>query len=58
MHYDTYTHTHTHTHTYIHVIILYSIILNITDNKPKTKYIIAVDDSQNTQEEIVKVTNI
>ena len=32
-----------------------SVIVNIADIKPKTKYIVAVDDSNCTLEEIVQV---
>jgi adenylate kinase len=38
----------------IHIEDLSSILVNIADNKPKTKYIIAVDESNSTLEEIVK----
>lgn len=31
------------------------MIQNIADSRPKVRYIIAVDDSKNTMEEIVKV---
>lgn len=30
------------------------MILNITDNQPKTRYILALDDSHNTLQEIIK----
>lgn len=30
------------------------MILNITDNRPKTRYILALDDSHNTLQEIIK----
>lgn len=35
--------------------ILFRIIQNIADSRPKVRYIIAKDDAQNTLEEIVKV---
>uniref|UniRef100_A0AAR2LCB9 Nucleoside-diphosphate kinase n=1 Tax=Pygocentrus nattereri TaxID=42514 RepID=A0AAR2LCB9_PYGNA len=40
----------------IHVYDLACIVQNIIDHKPKTHYFIAVDDSKNTLEDIVKVT--
>lgn len=36
-------------------LILFSIVVNVADIRPKVKYIVAVDDSRNTLEEIVKV---
>lgn len=33
----------------------YSVVQNICDSKPDNKYILAVDDSKNTLEEIVRV---
>jgi len=33
----------------------FRVIQNIADSRPKVRYIIAVDDSKNTMEEIVKV---
>ncbi|KAJ8341203.1 hypothetical protein SKAU_G00334940 [Synaphobranchus kaupii] len=39
----------------IHVNDLASVIQNIVDHKPKTHYLVAVDDSKNTLEDIVKV---
>ncbi|XP_030626768.1 adenylate kinase 7a [Chanos chanos] len=38
----------------IHVNDLAGIVQNIIDHKPKTRYFIAVDDSKNTLEDIVK----
>jgi hypothetical protein len=35
--------------------MLYSVVQNIADSKPKVRYLVAVDDSKNTLEEIVKV---
>uniref|UniRef100_A0A8C3B032 Adenylate kinase 7a n=1 Tax=Cyclopterus lumpus TaxID=8103 RepID=A0A8C3B032_CYCLU len=40
----------------IHVNDLAGVIQNIVEFKPKSKYILAVDDSKNTLEDIVKVT--
>ena len=34
---------------------LFSIVVNIADSRPKTRYLLAVDDSKNTLEEIVRV---
>ncbi|RDD36619.1 Adenylate kinase 7 [Trichoplax sp. H2] len=42
----------------IHVKDLASIILNVMDGNPRVKYIIAVDDSQSTLEEIVRAVSI
>lgn len=33
----------------------YRVIQNISEMRPKSKYILAVDDSKNTLEDIVKV---
>ncbi len=41
----------------IHIKDLANIIVSISDNKPKTKYILAINDSVNTLEDIVKVSN-
>ncbi|XP_070577004.1 adenylate kinase 7-like [Ptychodera flava] len=38
----------------IHVKDLAAVIQNIADSRPKTRYLVAVDDSQNTLEEIVR----
>ncbi|XP_022083224.1 adenylate kinase 7-like [Acanthaster planci] len=38
----------------IHVKDLAGVIQNIADGRPKTRYLLAVDDSQNSLEEIVK----
>ncbi|XP_076801317.1 adenylate kinase 7-like isoform X1 [Clavelina lepadiformis] len=38
----------------IHIQDLASVIQNICDGKPRTRYIVAVDDSQNSLEEIVR----
>lgn len=38
----------------IHIKDLAGVIQNIADSRPKVRYIIAVDDSKNTMEEIVK----
>ncbi|XP_019850545.1 PREDICTED: adenylate kinase 7-like isoform X1 [Amphimedon queenslandica] len=38
----------------IHVDDLASIIFNVIDSKPKTKYILAVDESNNTLEDLVR----
>ena len=38
----------------VHVSDLAQIIHNVIDQKPKTRYIVAVDESQTTLEEIVK----
>lgn len=35
-------------------ISISSVVLNVADNRPKTRYILAVDDSHNTFQEIVK----
>uniref|UniRef100_G3NXS8 Nucleoside-diphosphate kinase n=1 Tax=Gasterosteus aculeatus aculeatus TaxID=481459 RepID=G3NXS8_GASAC len=40
----------------IHVNDLAGVIQNIVELKPKSRYILAVDDSKNTLEDIVKVT--
>ncbi len=34
------------------------MLLNIADNRPKTKYIIAVDDSQSTLHEIIRAISM
>ncbi len=38
--------------------IYFRVIQNIADARPKVRYLVAVDDSQNTLEEIVKVCKI
>ncbi|CAH1263996.1 AK7 [Branchiostoma lanceolatum] len=38
----------------IHIKDLAGVLQNICDQRPKTRYIVAVDDSQNTLEEIVR----
>lgn len=40
----------------IHVKDLASVLLNVCDQKPKVRYILAVDDSKPTLEEIVRVS--
>ena len=39
----------------IHVKDLAGVLVNICDQKPKVRYMVAVDESKNTLEEIVKV---
>ena len=34
----------------------FSALQNVFDSRPKTRYLVAVDDSQNTLEEIVRVS--
>nr|CAB3220768.1 adenylate kinase 7 [Phallusia mammillata] len=41
----------------IHIKDLASVIQNVCDSKPKTRYLVAVDDSQNSLEEIVRVVS-
>lgn len=41
----------------IHIKDLASVIQNIMDARPKTRYLVAVDDSQNSLEEIVKIVS-
>lgn len=41
----------------VHVSDLAQIIHNVVDQKPKTRYIVAVDESQSTLEEIVKAVS-
>lgn len=36
----------------------FSVILNIADNRPKTRYILALDESHNTLQEIVKAISL
>ena len=36
-------------------LLFFSVLQNVFDQKPKTRYIVAVDDSQVTLEEIVRV---
>ena len=38
--------------------ILCSIVLHIADNRPKTKYILATDDSHNTLNEITRTISM
>ncbi|KAJ8045225.1 Adenylate kinase 7 [Holothuria leucospilota] len=38
----------------IHIKDLAAVIQNIADSRPKTRYLVAVDDSQNTLEEMIK----
>lgn len=38
------------------VLVWTSVIQNIADARPKVRYIVAVDDSKNTQKQIVKVS--
>ena len=40
----------------IHIKDLASVIVNICDQNPKVRYLVAVDESKNTLEEMVKVT--
>ena len=40
---------------FIYLIIFCSVVQNIADSKPKVRYLVAVDDSKNILEEIVKV---
>lgn len=40
----------------IHVNDLASVVVNICDQRPKVRYMVAVDESKNTLEEIVKVS--
>ncbi|XP_066550685.1 adenylate kinase 7 [Amia ocellicauda] len=42
----------------IHVIDLAGVIQNIIDHKPKTHYLVAVDDSKSTFEDIVKTISV
>ncbi|EDO36546.1 predicted protein [Nematostella vectensis] len=42
----------------IHISDLASIVLNICDQHPKVRYMVAVDESKNTLEEIVKAVSI
>ena len=39
---------------YIHC----SIVVNIADGRPKVRYILALDDSKNTQEEVVRAISM
>nr|XP_018670747.1 adenylate kinase 7 isoform X2 [Ciona intestinalis] len=41
----------------IHIKDLASVLQNILDGKPKTRYLVAVDDSQNSLEEIVRIVS-
>lgn len=36
----------------------FSVIQNVCDGHPKTRYLVAVDDSQNSLEEIVRVSDL
>ena len=40
---------------FIYLFIFCSVVQNIADSKPKVRYLVAVDDSKNILEEIVKV---
>lgn len=40
----------------IHITDLAGVVVNICDQRPKVRYMVAVDDSKNTLEEIVKVS--
>ncbi|XP_013392761.1 adenylate kinase 7 [Lingula anatina] len=42
----------------IHIKDLAGVIQNVVDSRPKVRYIVAVDDSQTTLEEIVKAVSI
>ena len=42
----------------IHIKDLAAVIVNICDQNPKVRYLVAVDDSKNTLEEIVKVCGL
>ncbi|KAK3748734.1 hypothetical protein QZH41_015670, partial [Actinostola sp. cb2023] len=42
----------------IHINDLASVLVNICDQRPKVRYIVAVDESKNTLEEIVKAISI
>lgn len=62
---DTHTHTRVCIRIYIYSICMcraelslffFRVIQNIIELKPKSKYTVAVDDSKNTLEEIIKVT--
>ncbi|XP_071962489.1 adenylate kinase 7-like [Antedon mediterranea] len=39
----------------IHIKDLAGVLQNIADSRPKTRYLVAVDDSQNTLEDVVKI---
>ena len=39
------------------LILSHSVIQNIADSRPKVRYLIAKDDSNNTLEEIVRVSS-
>lgn len=41
----------------IHALDLGSIVLNLADSKPKTRYLLAVDDSHSTLSELVKAVS-
>ncbi|XP_068730218.1 adenylate kinase 7-like isoform X1 [Montipora capricornis] len=41
----------------IHITDLAAVIVNICDQNPKVRYLVAVDDSKNTLEEIVKIVS-
>uniref|UniRef100_A0A673ME38 Adenylate kinase 7-like n=1 Tax=Sinocyclocheilus rhinocerous TaxID=307959 RepID=A0A673ME38_9TELE len=42
----------------IHINDLAGIIQNVTDHKPKSQYFVAVDDSKNTMEDIIKAVTL
>lgn len=42
----------------ISAALLLSVLVNITDSRPKVRYLVAVDAAHNTLEEIVKVTSV
>ncbi|XP_014676631.1 PREDICTED: adenylate kinase 7-like [Priapulus caudatus] len=42
----------------IHIQDLASVVQNIIDGRPKTKYILAVDDSRSTLEDIIKAISV
>jgi hypothetical protein len=42
-------------HYEIYLFIFSRVIQNIIDSRPRVRYLVAVDDSKNTLEEVVKV---
>ena len=46
------------THVYCHYVHVISIIVNIADIRPKIKFIVAVDESNCTLEDIVQVRGV
>ena len=41
----------------IHLLLYFSVLQNIADSRPKVRYLVAVDDSKSSLEEVVKAVS-